>query len=106
MANRTTINDFQKALERVDKLLEKHEPKHQGAWARQNLFTHANHGRIHAQMAETDMINFGSIIEKVGWPDHMGKEGEEKTSEIEENLASNACRALMLLERFLEVTKP
>lgn len=89
MAGRTTINDFQTAMERIDQLLEQYEGTHQGAksWTKISLIAHANHGRIHAQQAEMDMSKIQYLSLDV----------------VEENLASNACRALMLLERFLQL---
>lgn len=92
MASRTTINDFQPALERIDRLLDKYEPKHQGTWLKQDCLTHANHGRIHAQAAE---FHFLSKL--------TSRQVDILEAEIEENLASNACRALMLLTRYLEL---
>lgn len=88
--DRTIVGDFQKALLRVDQLLAKYEPKHKGAWRKQNLFTHANHLRIHAQAAEAHIL-------------HLTRdEDDESPRDPEENLASCACRALMLLQRYLE----
>lgn len=87
MASRTTINDFQPALESIDKLLEKYEPKHQGAWLKQPISTHISHAVEHGKtlllaMREIPIENFNF-----------------------EDLQSLACRALMALTLAIEEGK-
>lgn len=83
--SRTTINDFQPALESIDKLLAKYDEKKESAWLKQSPFEHLQHvlGHLDSLMQSlravpTTPYNF-------------------------EDFQSLACRALMALTLQLEL---
>lgn len=74
---RTTINDFQTALEQVDEVLLENDERHNSIWLSQSSVYHAEHALKHLK----DFIATGD----------------------RENISNAATRALMALERYLEL---
>lgn len=77
---RTIVSDFEPALREIDRLLEKYEPKHKGAWRDQNVETHLRHATKHIDnyMRNPSFLSFP----------HRSRE----------DLVSAACRGLMALQ--------
>lgn len=74
---RTTINEFQTAMEQVDEVLLENDERHKSIWLSQSPAYHAEHAIQHLK----DFIATGD----------------------RENISNATTRALMALERFLEV---
>jgi hypothetical protein len=50
----TTIEDFSRAIEAVKTVLAENEPKHQGRWRRETVYSHVAHAAAHLQVWQVE----------------------------------------------------